>query len=208
MHRRESCPRVIKLSHKTAPADIQKSLGCSYISWFKIPFKSLMKSVCKFFHDSSVGIVTRLRGGQFDARQEQEIFSVLQNAQTVYGAQPPLSTGVLSSGGNAAGVWSWPLTSMLYRRMNGVISLPPYAIMAWQAQLYLSLRPSYTKRSLSLKYWYNVYAFIISTCAAQLCHDFGRLCWLLTPCRLVLWHLSFEGICCLHLHGRITLKNR
>jgi hypothetical protein len=72
----------------------------------------------------------------------------VQNGSGAHPASYPRATRGSFPGGEAAGAWSWPLTSIYCQdqRMSGAIPpLPQYAFMAWclfkrtQGQLYLYL---------------------------------------------------------------------
>jgi len=74
-----------------------------------------MLTICFSSHDSSVSIVMKLLAGQagLDFRQEKWIVfspSLHHPVQAGSGAHP--TSYLISTGGKAAGAWSWPFTSV------------------------------------------------------------------------------------------------
>jgi hypothetical protein len=58
----------------------------------------------------------------------------VQNGSGAHSASYPMGARGSFPGGNVAGAWSWPLTSVQCRRqrMSGAVpALPQYAFMAW-----------------------------------------------------------------------------
>jgi hypothetical protein len=92
-------------------------------------------------HDSSVGIALGYglddRGSRVRFPAGAGNFSLHRCVQNGSGAHPasyPMGNRSSFPGGQVAGAWSWPLTSIYCRgqRMNGAIPpLPQYAFMAW-----------------------------------------------------------------------------